>query len=196
MSSAGELHRRIRWLEEELPPRSSRFRIHETLPFAVFQYDPEHEWDLRREVSLLRTRLAKAGAEPEIISLADILWESIEQVEGIEAIADLERDRGFRAAQDQVYTYLSDADFCPLPEALAGRLNLLDSEKGLGLVIHAASLAPEIFPVSQLLERMQGLSRTPAVLFYPGSLEGTNRLRFMGLPGRETMGSYRVKIYA
>jgi hypothetical protein len=33
------------------------------------------------------------------------------------------------------------------------------------------------------------------ILFYPGSLEGTTGLRFMGLKGREAMGNYRVKIY-
>ncbi len=196
MSSVGELRKRIGWLEEELPPRSTRFRIHEALPFAVFQYDPAEEWELRKEVGLLRTRLQQKGIEARILSLAEILWEAIELVEGIEAIAELERERGFEAAQDQVYTYLSDEEFVPLPQALAARLNAMDHEKGLGLIVRAGSLAPEIFPVSQLLERMQGLARTPAVLFYPGTVEGPNRLRFMGLPERETQGSYRVKIYA
>jgi len=33
------------------------------------------------------------------------------------------------------------------------------------------------------------------ILFYPGSIEGTTGLRFMGLKDREALGSYRVKIY-
>ena len=196
MPSPPDLRTRIGLLEEELPPVSTRFRIHEALPYAVFRYEPDQEWELRREVNLLRTRLEQKGVDARIISLADLLWEAVDTIEGIDAIVDLEREYGFEAAQDQVHTYLSDEDFAPLPAALAERLNAMDSDRGLGLIVRAASLAPEIFPVSQLLERMQGLSRTPAVLFYPGTLEGTNRLRFMGLPDRETFGSYRVKIYA
>jgi hypothetical protein len=49
--------------------------------------------------------------------------------------------------------------------------------------------------MSSLLDKMQGKTKVPTVLFYPGTLEGTTGLHFMGLRNRETTGNYRVKIY-
>ncbi len=196
MSCAGDLKGRIAWLESELPPESVRFRLHADLPFAILVYDPREEWDLRREVRLLATRLRNRGMTVGIISLAELLWEAIARTEGIEAVAELERMVGFEAAQEQVYTYLSEPDLAPLPRMLAQRLDALAPEPAIGLVVHAAALAPDIYPISQLVVRMQGLTRTSAVLFYPGTREGTNGLRFMSLPNRDLQGSYRVKVYA
>ena len=55
------LKERIEWLERELPPNPPRFKIHEDLPFAILRYDPAEEWDMRREVRLLATRLGDPG---------------------------------------------------------------------------------------------------------------------------------------
>ena len=62
-------------------------------------------------------------------------------------------------------------------------------------LIRAASLAPEIYHISKLLEEMQAKTPVPTILFYPGQLVGTNSLRFMRLPDREPLIAYRVKIY-
>ena len=40
-----------------------------------------------------------------------------------------------------------------------------------------------------------GKTKVPAILFYPGSIEGTTGLRFMDLKDRDALGNYRVKIY-
>src|ERR1044071_1100057 len=120
------LKERIEWLERELPPNPPRFKIHEDLPFAILRYDPTEEWDVRREVRLLATRLEAKGRPVTVISLAELLWKAIDENEGIEAVGALERERGFEAAQEQVNTYLSDDDFTPLPRLVAERLNALD----------------------------------------------------------------------
>src|SRR5215212_7705385 len=105
----------IRRLEEDLigdPPRISAYH---DLPFAILRYDPEEEWDLRRETRRLAVRLGNAGKRVHTISLADLLWEVIDDCEGLEAVVELERERGFETAQQQVTTYLSDTDWLPLP---------------------------------------------------------------------------------
>jgi hypothetical protein len=56
-------------------------------------------------------------------------------------------------------------------------------------------MAPAIYHMSKLLDEMQGRTRVTTILFYPGTLEGTTGLRFMGLKDREALGNYRVKIY-
>ena len=57
------------------------------------------------------------------------------------------------------------------------------------------SLAPAVYHISKLLDELQGRTRVPTVLFYPGEPVGTNSLRFMGLTSLHSPPSYRVKIY-
>lgn len=189
------LHDRIEWLERELPPNPPRFKYHDDLPFAILRYDPAEEWDLRREARLLASRLEGHGRRVVVVSLAQLLWRAIEENEGIDTIAALELERDFVSAQAQVNTYLSDADFTPLPDLVAEQLEGLDPDRHICFLLRAASLAPAIYHISKLVVELQGRTRVPTVLFYPGSREGTTGLRFMDIPGRDPPGSYRVKIY-
>lgn len=189
------LKQRIEWLERELPPHPPRFKIHEDLPFAILRYDPREEWEMRREVARLSTRLGHAGVEVVSISLAELLWGAIESSEGLDAVVRLERERGFATAEKQVNTYLSDHEFSPLPSLLSERLSHLDPGKNLCFLVRAASLGPSTYFLSKLLEEMQGRTRVPTILCYPGSVVGTNGLCFMNLTHRDAIGNYRVKIY-
>ena len=192
VSSLGE---HIRQLEEDLTAEPMRISAYHDLPFAILRYDPEEEWSLRREVRRLATRLGNAGRQVHIISLAELLWEAIEDSEGLEDLVALEKARGFEVAQEQVTTYLSDPGWRPLPDLLEERLNDLDEDRDVAFLVRAAAMGPQIYHMSRLLDEMQGKTRVPTVLFYPGALEGTNGLKFMGLGDREAMGNYRVKIY-
>ncbi len=185
----------IKRLEEDLTASPTRISAYHDLPFAILRYDAGEEWDLRREARRLAVRLGNAGKRVRTISLADLLWEAIEDCEGLDAVVELERERGFEVAQQQVTTYLSDPDWLPLPDILAEHLEALDPERDVAFLVRAAAMAPAIYHMSRLLDEMQGRTRVPTVLFYPGTLEGTTGLRFMGLKGREAMGNYRVKIY-
>jgi BREX protein BrxB len=189
------LKERISQLEGDLTATPMRISAYHDLPFAILRYDPPEEWDLRREARHLATRLANAGKEVHAISLADLLWQAIADSEGIEAVVELERARGFPAAQAQVTTYLSDPDWSPLPDLLADRLRGLDPARHVAFLLRAAAMTPALYHLSRLLDEMQGRTQVPTVLFYPGAIEGANGLRFMGLQSRETTGNYRVKIY-
>lgn len=182
-------------LEKDLKASPPRVSVYNDLPFAILRYDPIDEWELRRELRLLSTRLESAGREVQIVSLADLLWKVIEETEGIDAVAQLERQRGFEAAQDQVTTYLSDTDWQPLPDALADKLKELDPSKHIVFLTRAPAMAPAIYHMSKLLDEMQGRTRVTTILCYPGTLEGVTGLRFMSLKGREALGNYRVKVY-
>jgi hypothetical protein len=166
------------------------------LPFAIFCYLPEDEWRMRNEMQLLETRLEnELRREVVTISLADLLWQSVEESEGIEAVAALERTQGFQTAQMQLQDYLSDPDWCPLPALLAERLNVLDPERHIAFITRAGALAPNIYRVSKLLDEMKGCTRVPCVLFMPATTEGSS-LRFMGIAENEGRGSYHTKVYA
>ncbi len=189
------LKERIELLEQDLLAAPPRINVYQDLPFAIFRYDPEEEWNLRREVKLLATRLEVIGKEVHIIPMSEFLWRAIEETEGLEAVVELERERGYLAAQDQVTTYLSDRDWRPLADLVVERLREYDPARTIAFLTRVAVMAPGLYHISKLLDQMQGKARVITILFYPGSIEGTTGLRFMDLKDREALGNYRVKIY-
>lgn len=189
------LNERIKLLEEDLISDPPRISVYHDLPFAIFRYNPDEEWTLRREARLLATRLGEAGKKTCILQMSDFLWKAIQDSEGLDAIIELERERGFLAAQEQVTTYLSDRDWCPLADLIAEHLRSLDASFKVVFLMRAASMAPGIYHMSKLLDQMQGKTSLHTILFYPGSLEGTTGLTFMSLKDRDALGNYRVKIY-
>jgi len=193
MSSLKDL---VRNLETDLRSHPPRHYIYNDLPFAVFCYPPQQEWEMRHEMQLLKTRLEKDKIwQVTLISLAELVWQSIDETEGMNAITALERSSDFPTAQSQVYEYLSDPDWRPLPDLLAERLSGLDSKKDLVFLWRAGALAPEMYRVSTLLDKMKGRTSVSCVLFMPATSGESEGLRFMGLTDLEPRGSYHTKIY-
>jgi Domain of unknown function (DUF1788) len=191
----------IAHLESDLRSVPPRVSVYHDLPFAIMRYNPTDEWELRREVKLLATRLESTGKDVHIISMSDLLWDALDKVhekdddEGFEAVVALERSRGFVEAQQQVTTYLSSKVWVPLWDLLAERLAALGEENSIVFITRVAAMSPGIFHMSMLLDKMHGRTKATTVLFYPGSIEGTTGLRFMDLKDRDALGNYRVKIY-
>jgi hypothetical protein len=188
-------------LESHLKSVPMQIGVYQDLPFAIMRYDPVDEWELRREIKLLATRLETAGKEVHVIPLSELLWSALEQVhakdqdEGLEAVIALEKDRGYVEAQQQLTTYLSSKVWVPLWELLSKRLASFNPETSVVFLTRVAAMSPGIFHMSMLLDKMHGKTKVPTILFYPGSIEGTTGLRFMDLKDRDALGNYRVKIY-
>jgi len=188
-------------LESDLRASPPRINVYQDLPFAIMRYDPADEWELRREIRLLGTRLEEAGKNVHLIPMSELLWSALEKVydkddaEGLDAIIELEKGRGFVEAQQQVSMYLSSKVWVPLWDLLAERLRSINPENAIVFLTRVAAMSPGIFHMSMLLDKMQGKTKVVTVLLYPGSIEGTTGLRFMDLKDREALGNYRVKIY-
>jgi hypothetical protein len=188
-------------LESDLNAVPSRINVYHDLPFAIMRYDPTDEWELRREIKLLATRLEAVGKAVHIIPMSELLWSALEKVyqqdddEGLEAVIALEKERGYVEAQQQVTTYLSSKVWIPLWDLLAERLASISPENSVVFLTRVAAMSPGIFHVSMLLDKMHGKTKVTTILFYPGSIEGTTGLRFMDLKDRDALGNYRVKIY-
>ena len=188
-------------LESDLKAVPPRINVYHDLPFAIMRYDPTDEWELRREIRLLETRLGGVGKEVHIIPMSDLLWSALDKVhqkdddEGLEAVIALEKERGYVEAQQQLTTYLSSKVWVPLWDLLAERLASINPENSVVFLTRVAAMSPGIFHMSMLLDKMHGKTKVPTVLFYPGSIEGTTGLRFMDLKDRDALGNYRVKIY-
>ena len=117
---------RIGPLESDLKSMPPRINVYHDLPFAIMRYDPTDEWELRREIKLLATRLEAVGKEVHIIPMSELLWSALEKVhqkdddEGLEAIINLEREQGYLKAQRQMTDYLSmEQQWVPLWDLLA-----------------------------------------------------------------------------
>jgi hypothetical protein len=127
-------------LESDLKAVPPRISVYHDLPFAIMRYDPADEWELRREIKLLATRLESVGKEVHIILMSEILWSALEKVhqkdddEGLEALIELEKARGYVEAQQQVTTYLSSKVWIPLWDLLAERLRSITTENSIVFV--------------------------------------------------------------
>lgn len=190
------LSERIRNLEADLSAQPRRHAIYSDLPFAVFVYPPGEEWEFRHEMHLLKIRLENEGAcRVSLLSIADLLWQAIDESEGMAAISSYEAHNGFEDAQRQVYDYLSDPLWRPLPDLVTEKLAGLDPECDVVFLWRAGALAPDMYRVSTLLDQMKGRTRVPCVLFMPADVEGSDGLRFMGLSLHERRGSYHTRVY-
>jgi len=190
------LKERISRLESDLRSNPMRHYIYKDLPFALFCYPPDQEWAMRREMRLLKTRIEQDTKRQIIlVSLADLLWQAVERSEGLDAIIQKESKEGFEAAQTQVYDYLTDADWQPLPKLLEERLEGLDPDRNLVFLWRAGAFAPNIYRISTLLDQMKGRTNVPCVLFMPATNDDSDGLRFLGLTAQERRGSYHTKIY-
>ncbi len=176
------------------PPRISAYR---ELPFAILLYPANEERQLR-----LNLRRFAAAIEHEsdkrvaFVSLADLLWEALEESHGIEEFVEQERFQGFAKTEETIARTLNDPDFVALPDRLARRLTGLDPARDIAVLVRAGALAPALYHMSTLLDEMQGRTMVPTVLCYPGALEGATGLKFMSpFVDKEPMGNYRVEIY-
>lgn len=191
------LQERLERLESDLLANPARISAYHDLPFAILRYDPTAEFEARKQIRLLATRLQNAGKRIHVISVARLLWTAIRETEGIEAIAEEEQQFGFARAQETVATLLSDDAFMPLPEAIERRVRGMDPLVDVVLLVRMAALGPAIYRAAKLLDAMHGRTLVPIIVFYPGTLDGESSLRFMDLSEREQTGAYnyRVKIY-
>lgn len=175
-------------LEDPRPQLSA----YHNMPYAIFRYPPQDEFPLRREVTLLRTRLEHAGKRVTVISLAQCLDDALRRA-GLtpQRISQAEKQTGVEKMADTVHAILSHRH--PLDSLVAERLPALpDPLRDVVFLTRAGSLFP-FYRTSSLLEQLQGTVHVPSVLFYPGELDGAAGLRFMGLLDAEH--NYRPKIF-
>lgn len=175
-----------------LPDPRQQIGAYHDMPYAIFRYPPEDEFALRQEVTLLRTRLEQVGKRVTVVSLADCLAEALEaEGMGPEALADAERSVGLDTTIETVFQILSE--YRPLDELVARRIpEDADPQRDLVLILRAGALFP-MYRTSALLEQLKGKVHVPAVLFYPGEMDGAAGLRFMGVLDAEH--NYRPKIF-
>jgi hypothetical protein len=181
-------------LEPALSQSDPRPRIsaYHDMPYAIFRYPPEDEFQVRQEVALLRTRLEQTGKRITSISLAECMAAAL-QSEGYntQKLVDTEKSVGLKLTVDTIFEVISE--YQPLDDLVAARIPTnADPLHDVVFIVRAGALFP-IYRTSSLLEQLKGKVLVPSVLFYPGELDGAAGLRFMGVLDAEH--NYRPKIF-
>jgi hypothetical protein len=174
-----------------LPDPRPRISAYHDMPYALFRYDADEEFELRRQVTLLATRLSQKGKRVKRISLAECLDEALRSQRPLEEWFAAEREQGVATMIETVHAVL--ADYSPLVDLVAARMpEKPDPLRDVVFILRTGALFP-VYRTFSLLEQLKGRVHVPTVLFYPGTLDGAAGLRFMGVLDAEH--NYRPKIF-
>ncbi len=185
--------RMVRDLEPvlSLPDPRAKLSAYHDMPYAIFRYDAEEEFDLRKQVTLLETRLSQKGKRVKRISLAECLDEAMRSQRPLEEWFAAEREQGVETLVETVHSVLSE--YAPLVDLVAARMpEDPDPLRDVVFVLRTGALFP-VYRTFSLLEQLKGRVHVPTLLFYPGDLDGAAGLRFMGVLDAEH--NYRPKIF-
>jgi hypothetical protein len=175
----------------QLADPRQRLSAYHDMPYAIFRYDPDDEFALREQVTLLETRLSQKGKRVRRISLAECLNAAMVNVRPLEEWFAVEREQGIASVIETVHAVLSEYE--PLVDLVAAQMpSDLDPLRDLIFVVRTGALFP-VYRTFSLLEQLKGRVHVPTVLFYPGTLDGAAGLRFMGVLDAEH--NYRPKIF-
>lgn len=176
----------------ELPDPRQRLSAYHDMPYALFCYDPEEEFSLRQQVTLLETRLSQKGKRVRRISLAQCLDAAMRLQRPLPEWFAVERELGTETVVETVHSVLSEG--APsLVELVASQLpEEGDPLRDLVFILRTGALFP-VYRTFSLLEQLKGRVHVPTVLFYPGELDGAAGLRFMRVLDAEH--NYRPKIF-
>jgi hypothetical protein len=189
-----DLEHRLRTVLEPIlemrEPREKLSAYHD-MPYALFQYDPADEFELRKQVTLLETRLTQKGKRVFRISLAECLDEAMKSQNPLDAWFTAEREQGVETVVETVHAVL--AEYAPLVELVA-EAHAARSRGGTRRRLHPPDrrALPRV-PHLLAARAAQGARRCSDDPLLPRHLDGAAGLRFMGV--LEPEHNYRPKIF-
>ena len=189
-----DLEKRLRTDLEPLlssPDPREKISAYHDMPYALFRYDPEQEFLLRREITMLTTRLTQKGKRVTRISLAECLRAAIMSERSLEDWYEAERGGTVEETVQTITNILEER--APLVDLVAKQMPAApDPHADVVLINRTGALFP-VYRTFSLLEQLKGRVLVPTILFYPGDLDGASGLRFMGVLDAEH--NYRPKIF-
>ncbi len=180
------------------------------MPFGIFLYPPEDEWELRQVLRDLVVRLENAGKTVQRLSMAVLLEQAIEAAGlSLEEIAEGEADLGIDMVSAEISNVLSGkaAGATPLDDLVADAIDRSKPTTSHIVFLERVGVLFGLHRPSALLENLYRPDarredkrdqtpkvRHPLVLFYPGQRDGPAGLRFMD--EAEADHNYRPKLFA
>jgi hypothetical protein len=159
-------------------------------PFIVYQYEPADEYAVRGELAELKLWLkAKHDIECRPISLAEILWEALEEHGQLDMIIAAEKAGDYDNAHLAVRQILANSP--TLADRIVRRVVESDVPRSAVFLSRAGALYPA-HRTSPLLDALKDKVDRPVTLLYPGRVVGDYGLSFMGRT--ESTYGYRALI--
>ncbi|MGB6067046.1 MAG: BREX protein BrxB domain-containing protein [Desulfomonilaceae bacterium] len=162
-----ELMQKIRDPEALNPARSD--------PIFYFAYPPELMLDLKKRLPRWMSRIREAGFEVRRVSLADILWQTVDESHRWETWLELEPEADANQINEAVRDVLRQGN------AMIDRLadNIESAPEGTVVLLTEAELLHPYFRTRIIESRLHDKVRTPTVIFYPGRRSGQYGLHFL-----------------
>ena len=179
------------------PDSGAGLSTYTDMPFGIFLYPPEDEWELRGELRDLVIRLANAGKTVQRLSMAVLLQQAIEAAGlSMEEIAEAEATLGPVMVRDTLRDLLSGkaAGSVPLDELVAQAVETAKPTSSHIVFLERVGVLFDLHRPSALLENLRNRVLHPVVLFYPGQRDGPAGLRFMD--ELDADHNYRPKLFA
>jgi hypothetical protein len=151
-------------------------------PFLLYQYRPDQEWQVRRDLGQLRRWLE---AEPRAVacaavSLADLFWRALAESGFLSELIAQEREAAgdLRALRE---TYAAVGEILREPPTLPDRViaEVAECEDRTAVFLYRAGALYPAYRTSTLLDDLRGRLARPVTLLYPGRLVGAYGLSFM-----------------
>jgi len=144
-------------------------------PLFYFSYPPELMLDLKKHLPRWTSKIREAGFEVRRVSLADILWETVDKSGRWGLWLDLEAG----AEADQVNEAVRDV--LRQGNTLVDRVaEVIESTPdGTVVLLTEAELLHPYFRTRTIESRLHDKVRVPTVIFYPGRRSGQYGLHFL-----------------
>ena len=191
-------------LLDEDGPRISTMRNYR---FAILLYDPQEEFDLRREIRGLSDELKGSGWNVLSISLRKLMLERLKQVNPkvLDSIIRMEH-RLYEKDPNRALNHIKEKISLQIEGADGIAKDVIDwidrfvetypaeSNRTLIFIGRTGSLYP-FFRTSALLKHLDGKTHNlPVVLLYPGTRMDLQSLSFMGELAADR--DYRPRVYS
>ncbi len=174
--------------------------------FAILQYDPAKEFEMRAETQRLSSELVAGGWMVLSLSLQTLLFDRVRAQGGDwskrviqmeQAIAKIDSERALNHLKSKLAPLIEGPDGiaadCSRIICDHAERNPELAERTVALIGRAGALYP-FFRSSALLRHLDGRTRNvPVVLLYPGTRQGQTGLSFMGMLTPDN--DYRPRIY-
>lgn len=164
-------------------------------PYLLYVYPPSVEFEVRRDLGELKLWLEARNVRCMAISLADLMWQALEEAGWLNPLIQAERDaEGDEGALREVID--SVGEILRQPPALPDRVlaALEDADERTAAFLYRAGALYPAYRTSTLLDDLRSRLNIPVTLLYPGGLVGSYGLRFMDRC--EPTYGYRATIYA
>jgi len=144
-------------------------------PIFYFAYRPELMLDLKKRLSRWSAKIREAGFEVRRISMADLLWSTVDESGRWDDWLELEGDADAEQINEAVRDVLrqGNAFIDRVAEAIKS------TPEGTVVLLTEAELLHPYFRTRTIESRLHDKVKMPMVIFYPGRRSGQYGLHFL-----------------